>query len=279
MRRIVFACIASCLPPAHAQPEVRLSMEAVVQSYGAEVDKQLSVPGPERAFYAHRLQQALSRAGIVLSGAQYVIGVDRSAFVQAVFLYRLGPSSAWDFIGASPVSTGLPGRIDYFLTPLGVFPHVPENPDFRAEGTRNTLGILGYGRKGMRVFDFGWQLGERGWGAGGRSQMRLQMHATDPDFLEPDLGSRRSKGCIRIAATLNRFIDHYGILDAEYESVAARGRGLWILSHNRRPVEGAGRYLVVLDSGRSARPPWSPDPRARSGASRMTGAATFASAC
>jgi len=50
----------------------------------------------------------------------------------------------------------------------------------------------------MRVFDFGWAQGERGWGSGGLSQLRLQMHTTDPDYLEQHLGSAMSKGCIRI---------------------------------------------------------------------------------
>ena len=52
----------------------------------------------------------------------------------------------------------------------------------RAEGTRNALGIRGYGERGMRVYDFGWVMGDRGWGTGGRSAMRLQMHATDPSL-------------------------------------------------------------------------------------------------
>lgn len=49
--------------------------------------------------------------------------------------------------------------------------------------------------------------------------MRLQMHATDPDLLERRLGSAQSKGCIRIPASLNRLIDCYGVLDAEYKRV------------------------------------------------------------
>ena len=44
---------------------------------------------------------------------------------------------------------------------------------------------------------FGWVIAERGWGAGGMSPMRLQMHATDPDRLEPRLGRAESKGWIR----------------------------------------------------------------------------------
>jgi len=88
------------------------------------------------------------------------------------------------FIGASPASTGKPWRFDCFMTPPGVFEHSIDNPDFRAKGTRNGNG------KGVK-----------GWGLGGESRMRLQMHATDPDLPEQRLGTAQSKGCIRIPAT------------------------------------------------------------------------------
>ena len=114
--------------------------------------------------------------------------------------------------------------------------------------------IRGYGAKGMRVFDFGWVVAARGW-APGEQAMRLQMHATDPDRLEPRLGRRESKGCIRIPATLNRLIDHHGLLDADYEA-APPGRPLWVLKPDRDPTPWSGRWLVVVDSGRSARPDW-----------------------
>jgi hypothetical protein len=99
-------------------------------------------------------------------------------------IYWMSPERVFYFIGASPVSTGKPGRFDHFETPTGVFEHTVGNPDFRSEGTRNKLGIRGYGRKGIRVYDFGWQNAVRGWGRGGTGVMRLQMHATDPDLLE-----------------------------------------------------------------------------------------------
>jgi hypothetical protein len=168
----------------------------------------------------------------------------------------------WNFIGAAPVSTGRRGGFEYFLTPVGVFAHTPANPDFRAEGTRNEFGVRGYGVKGMRVFDFGWVIGERTWD-GRTSPMRLQVHATDPDLLEPWLGEPRSKGCIRIPAGLNRLLDRYGLLDADYEEALARGARLWVLAPDRTPTPWSGRYLVVVDSQRAARPPWSPPPRAR----------------
>ncbi len=149
-----------------------------------------------------------------------------------------------------------------------MFHHTPANPDFRAQGTRNSNGIRGYGVRGMRVFDFGWQLVPKGWGDGQVIQMRLQVHATDPDVLERHLGSAQSKGCIRIPATLNRLLDHFGILDAEYERAAQAGHRLWVLQPDREPVADAGSYLVVLDSGHTARPGWRVAPPAASPSGR-----------
>ncbi len=151
---------------------------------------------------------------------------------------------------------------DYFITPLGVFAHTLHNKDYRAEGTRNGFGIRGLGRKGMRVYDFGWVLGERSWGRGGFSPMRLLLHATDPDYLEPQLGVAMSKGCIRIPATLNTFIDSYGLLDADYEQALMAGKKLWVIRPDRTPTPWPGRYLVVVDSDSINRPAWSPEPPA-----------------
>src|SRR3569623_763150 len=90
--------------------------------------------------------------------------------------------------------------------------------------------------------------------------MRLLRHATDPDALEQRLGTAQSKGCIRIPAALDLLLDHYGVLDGAYESAAARGGRLWVLQGDREPVEGAGRWLVIVDSARTERPDWAPRP-------------------
>jgi hypothetical protein len=197
--------------------------------------------------------------------SQYILALDRNPNVQAILVYWLDvqPSTnRWNFIGASPASTGKSGRRGSFITPLGVFAHTLDNRDFRAEGTLNKLGIRGFGRKGMRVFDFGWVQGERGWGRGGLGQMRLLLHATDPDYLEPHLGVAMSRGCIRIPATFNTFIDHYGLLDADYEQALENGKKLWVLRPDRTPTPWSGRYLVIVDSGSTERPAWSPEPAA-----------------
>ena len=185
------------------------------EAFSREVVPRLEVPAREQADYAKRLDAALARAGVEDARPQYFLLVDRSPRVQAAFLYWRSPDGVFQLVGATPAATGRPGEYEHFLTPLGVFAHSLANPDFRAEGTRNTLGILGYGAKGMRVYDFGWVEAERTWDPGVESPMRLQVHSTDPDLLEPTLGTWRSKGCIRIPALLNIFIDRYGLLDAE----------------------------------------------------------------
>ncbi len=224
-------------------------------AYAREVDRRLELPPLEQAQYALRLARALVAANPSIERDQLVVLVDRDARVQAAMVWWLAADGAAVWIGASPASTGRPSGFEHFETPLGIFDHSLENPDFRAEGTRNELGICGYGRKGMRVYDFGWVMAKRGW-APGEQLMRLQLHATDPQRLEPRLGERASKGCIRIPATMNTFIDRYAVLDAAYEDALAQGRKFWVLRPDREPTPWPGRYLVVVDSKRSARPAW-----------------------
>ena len=223
---------------------------------------QLQLPLAEREAYALRLQRELDSAPLPPSTPQFVLLVDRSPNVQAALLY-FGPTEhGWAFVGAAPVSTGLPGSFEHFTTPLGVFDHNISNNDFRAEGTKNKLGFRGYGRKGMRVYDFGWIEAPRGWGNGAMGVLRLQMHATDPDLAESRLGTPQSEGCVRIPAVLNDFIDRHGLLDQDYLQAAAAGPGMprWVLRKDRTPTAMPGRTLVVVDSERPDRPAWSPLP-------------------
>lgn len=86
---------------------------------------------------------------------------------------------------------------------------------YRAEGTFNENHIRGIG-KGIRAWYFGWQPARKGWTSDEEpADIRLLLHATDPDYLEPLLGRPASKGCVRVAAAMNRFLDHYGLLDAD----------------------------------------------------------------
>jgi hypothetical protein len=234
---------------------------AMRQLFAKEVRRRLALPAADQQAYGRLLQRTLAEHGHGDLANEYVLLVDRSQNVQAIFIYfRAAAGDNWSMIGAAPVSTGRPGTYDHFLTPLGVFEHTPRNMDFRAEGTLNEFGIRGYGARDMRIYDFGWADGERGWGKGGVSPMRFQMHATDPDKLEQVLGIRHSKGCVRIPAALNVFFDHRGIIDADYEARAAASGPLWILKSKREPTPWAGRYLVVVDTERKARPVWAPAP-------------------
>ncbi len=154
--------------------------------------------------------------------------------------------------GGSRVSTGQPGRRRYFITPTGVFLHTDAILDYRAEGTYNENGIRGLGVKGMRVSDFGWVWAAKGWDADGElGEMRLLLHATDPDVLEARLGRPASQGCVRIPAPMNRFLDHHGVLDSDYELAALSDqRYRALLRPDRQPTPLAGRALVVIDSSR-----------------------------
>lgn len=246
--------------PAFAAAALEPEATELALAFRAEVNRRLEVPERDLPRYALLLDQAASAAGITTLGPQLFVLVDRNPQVQAAMVLWKSADGSLQLIGASPASTGRPGRYEYFETPLGLFRHHPGNMDFRAEGTRNDNGILGYGPGGTRVYDFGWQVAPRGWGSGGASLMRLQMHATDPEILEPRLGTAQSKGCIRIPLSLNRYLDRRGILDADYEDAAASGMKMWIWRADRSPTATPGRYLAVVDSGRTERPDWSPMP-------------------
>src|SRR5436305_14548764 len=145
-------------------------------------------------------------------------------------IFWKSPDGTFYLIGATSVSTGRPGTYQHFLTPVGVYEHRTRNLDFRAEGTANKLGIRGYGVRGMRVFDFGWVKAPKGWGNHAISRLRLQVHATDPRRLESRLGTPQSEGCVRTNASFNVFLDHYGILDRDYEQAARKGERFSVLA-------------------------------------------------
>ena len=82
-----------------------------------------------------------------------------------------------------------------------------------------------------------------------KSQVRLEMHATDPVYLESRLGHTASEGCIRIPSTLNFFFDKHGLIDAEYERMASIDeRFKALLRADRTPSVLAGSAVVVVDT-------------------------------
>jgi hypothetical protein len=198
--------------------------------------------------------EALARARIAITRPELLVVVDRNPAVQRLAVMLADPNGPWRLLGGSKVSTGQAGRVGYFITPRGVFLHTGEIRDYRALGTVNEHGIRGLGVKGARVWDFGFQEARRGWEPGW-GEIRLLMHATDPVYLAPRLGRPASKGCIRIPAAMNRFLDAYGVLDREYAAVAGEVPGEGAAS----PEEGwptilAGDKLVVVDSRLPAPP-------------------------
>ena len=244
--------------PIQAEDLTQLSAE-----FERRVSPRLTLPSDAVASYAQQLNSALQSAQKNLYLPQYIVVVDRNPLTQAAMVFFGSEAFGWQLLGATPVSTGLPGQFEHFETPLGVYEHSLLHPDYRAEGTKNSQGFRGYGVKGMRVYDFGWVDAPKTWGNQAMSVMRLQMHATDPVLAEPSLGVRRSKGCVRIPASLNDFIDRYGLLDEDYESALAEGRRLWVLRADRTPSAYPGRYLVIVDSERDKRPVWAPLPQKR----------------
>ena len=202
-------------------------------------------------------KSALSAAAFRIDHPQLIVTVDRNPRVQELAILLAQPGAApWQVIGGSKVSTGQPGRKTYFITPTGVFPHTPDILDYRALGTFNENHIRGLGLKGMRVWDFGWQTAQKGWlPVGETGEIRLLLHATDPDYLEQRLGRPASRGCVRIPASMNRFLDLYGVLDAAYEHAAAGNpRVEAILLPEQTPTSLAGQLLVIIDSSISSAP-------------------------
>lgn len=206
-------------------------------------------PADDAAWIAHT--KATFAASPYQPGTpQLVLAVDRNPAVQQLRVIFANPSGAWQVIGGGKVSTGRAGRYGFFITPTGVFPHTTAILDYRAEGTYNENHIRGLGVKGSRVWDFGWQMALEGWQTDGETnEIRLLVHATDPDVLEPRLGRPDSKGCVRVSAAMNVFLDRHAVLDEDYlrrkdenPAIAA------VLPVESEPFPYAGTYLVVFDS-------------------------------
>ncbi|MFZ6871447.1 L,D-transpeptidase [Undibacterium sp. Di27W] len=224
--------------------------------YASTVEQQVQPAAEDLQNYIDQMATVLATSNISNLPSQYILLVDRNPKVQVAMLFWLDQEGQYQLIGASPVSTGRSPGFEHFETPLGVYAHSLANLDYRAEGSKNSKGIRGYGAKGRRVFDFGWQKAKKGWGDKIIADMRLQMHATDPGLLESRLGTVQSKGCVRIPGTLNFLLDHYSVLDADYLQALAEGKKFWVLDKNRQDNPWAGRYMVIVDSGKEQKPEW-----------------------
>jgi hypothetical protein len=219
------------------------------QVLGAEVPGALNTNAGDASWIAYT-QAEFAASPYRITSPQLVVAVDRNPAVQQLRIIFAQPDGPWQVIGGGEVSTGKAGRHGYFITPTGVFPHSDAILDYHALGTYNENHIRGLGIKGMRVWDFGWQPAQEGWRSDGEmGDIRLLMHATDPDVLEPRLGHPDSKGCVRVSAAMNVFLDRHAVLDADYlhdapDDPAAAA----VLAVDGEPSAFAGRYMVVFDS-------------------------------
>ncbi len=242
----------SVVAPAQAWPPARIDAELarLRAAVSAELPRRArcgQAGGPEAIGLAER---ALAVSGFVIDRPQLVVVVDRNPRSQSLCVLLTQRDTPWQPITGSRVSTGQAGRRGYFLTPTGVFRHTPDVLDYRAEGTFNENHIRGLGLKGMRVWDFGWQRATKGWTKEDPDgEIRLLMHATDPDVLERRLGRPASKGCVRVPAAMNRFLDRHGVLDSDYERAAIDDpRYGAVLLPDRDPTPLAGDTLIVVDT-------------------------------
>jgi hypothetical protein len=247
MRRVPLMLL-TCLAFASAGVQAQALQTDFAPLFDAQASRKLTLEAPVIAAYSESLTESL-RSVKTDDFAEFYVMVDRNPKAQRLLLF-VGTPSQLSFVGAAPVATGNVGRFDYYITPLGIFEKTL-TVDFRAEGTRNEHGIKGYGSKGMRIWDFGWYPATKGWKpkSGETTDIRFQMHSTDPKLLEPKLGSPGSKGCIRIPESVNKFMDRYGVLDRAYDEAAATAAHRpWIWAKDHEANSFSGRYLVVVDS-------------------------------
>lgn len=201
------------------------------------------------------LQRLAQNARIDLRKILYFLYIDRSKAQQLALVGFFDPQRREILpVGLDLISSGDMGKgKDHYLTPEGVFENTVENFGYRALGTPNQDGWMGLGAKGSRVWDFGFQPALRLYhGRPALAEMRLLVHATDPVHGEPRLGRTDSKGCVRISAGLNDFLDRWAILDGNYEEWARRKGRTWLLRQDRTPVADPGRYLFIGDSSDQA---------------------------
>lgn len=192
-----------------------------------------------------------------LLAPQALLVVDRAPSVQRLWVILADQTARpWVVVAAVKVSTGKPGRKEHFKTPVGVFTNTPQILGYRAQGTYNEHGIRGNGVKGMRVWDFGWQTTEDWRTPGAVASVRMELHATDPTFLERRLGRPDSEGYIRIPAVFDRFLDRFGLLDAQLTPLAASTRSIAaLLPRDATPFPFPGDKIIVVDTSEpEARP-------------------------
>jgi len=241
--------------PAMAPAEIKAEVAHLRATFAREVPRAIPLSPERQRNWISRAKAAVATSGMSIDHPQLLVVVDCNPAVQELAIMLAQPDGPWAVIGSSKVSTGQARRRGYYITPTGIFLHTDAILDWRAEGTFNENHIRGLGLKGMRVWDFGWVEARPGWLTDGETgEIRLLLHATDPNILEARIGRPASKGCVRVPAAMDQFLDRHGVLDADYERAAAddiRFRAL--LRSDRAPTPLAGRALVIIDSGDAVR--------------------------
>lgn len=166
--------------------DVDEEVEQLRAAMAREVPRQAALDGLNQAHFEADAAPVLSR--LPVDHPQLVVLVDRNPAVQLLEVVVVDGRGRFDVIGATHVSTGKPGRREHFQTPVGVFINSTANMGYRALGTYNENHIRGIGLRGMRVWDFGWQSTDNWTSPGYKTDIRLEMHATDPATLEPRIG-------------------------------------------------------------------------------------------
>ncbi len=238
-------------PPAAPQYDVAAEVQRLQAAMAREVPRAIRPEPAGDARWITMAKAMIASGPLTIDRPQLIVAVDRNPRVQEMRIIVAQPEDGpWAVIGGSKVSTGQADRKLYYITPTGVFLHTDAILDYRAEGTFNENHIRGLGRKGMRVWDFGWHTAAKGWRSDGETgDIRLLIHATDPDYLEQRLGRPASQGCIRVPAAMNKFMDRHGVLDVDIERTAIDDiRYAALLLPDRTPSPLAGNALVVVDS-------------------------------
>jgi hypothetical protein len=258
--------VAPAVPPAMT---IRPSLSATAAdqaaaeltlAMAAAVPEAIHLPPTRQEALIALAQQMAAEDHLFIRQPQLVLIVDRAPQTQLLAMTLARPDGDWQILGASHVSTGKPGRLQHFKTPVGVLLNDGSEIGYRAQGTFNQNHIRGLGVKGMRVWDFGWHTTDDWRTPGATMAVRVEMHATDPAVLEERIGHADSEGCIRLPDALNRFLDRHGIIDAAIERLGETDGGYRaLLSRTLDPTPIAGEAVIVVDSSEPWIKPFPPE--------------------
>jgi hypothetical protein len=246
--------------PHPASAAVDLEATRLREAMAAEVPGDMPLAQDRQQALIALGQQMAAEDHLFIHQPQLVLIVDRAPQAQLLAMALARPDGDWHILGASHVSTGKPGRLQHFKTPVGVLLNDGAEIGYRAQGTFNQNHIRGLGVKGMRVWDFGWHTSDDWRTPGATMAVRVEMHATDPEVLEERIGRPDSEGCIRLPDALNRFLDRHGIIDAAIERLGETDSGYRaLLSPEPDPTPLAGEAVIVVDSSEPWAKPYPPE--------------------